>query len=278
MMQINKPYFELYPSINCSGVVLVDDVPVFKFLGKDTKDGLMDGPVPINHILLNSGKHKVSGKMYPRFGNKTLIENDGMSINFNVSDFDNWKETKQKFMPEIKSPDAYFDQNNKITSKIKGLTFFEIGTEIEIELPFVLDGWQKSIDLSKIDNDKLFQEVFNKYVEVHSIIKSHNASKFLNISKEKEDLQSQAFYFDDKRKEEIRQSIFNLFNQKLKILPINKQDLKLELWGYGKLVTLVRNDGTSAIQFERDIDKGKRNIEFDIKLHMRSKEKGLTII
>ncbi len=277
-MQNKKPYYELYPSINCSGIILVDDVPVFKFLGKDTIDGLLDGSVPINHILLNSGKHRVTGKMYPRFGNKTLTENDGMSINFNVSNFDNWKGTKQKFLPEIKNPDAYFDKNNKITSKVNGLPYFEIGTEIEVELPFALDGWQNSIDLSKIKKEDLFQEAFRKFIEIHAIIKSHNAPMFLEISKEKEDLQTKAFYFDKQRKEEIRQSISNLFNENLKILPLNKQDLKIELWGYGKLVTLLRHDGTSAIQFKRDLKKGERNIEFDIKLHMRNKEKGLTII
>ncbi|WP_062054642.1 hypothetical protein [Aquimarina longa] len=33
MRQISKPYYELYPSINCSGIILVDDIPVLKFSG-----------------------------------------------------------------------------------------------------------------------------------------------------------------------------------------------------------------------------------------------------
>lgn len=278
MQQFLKPYYELYPTVNCAGIVLVDDVPVFKFLGEDTIEGLMDGSVPINHILLHSGKHKITGKLFPRHGNETLTENDGMSIKFNISDYDHWKETKQEFFPEIKNPDAYFDKNNKITSSVNGLKVFGIATEIEVELPFVLDGWQNSEDLSKLDEEKLFQEVFSTFSQIHAVLKTHNSAKFLELSKEKEDLQTEAFYFDANKKQEIRSSISNLFNKNLEVLPLIKEELKLELWGYGKLVTLLRHDGSSALQFKRNIKKGERNTEFDIKLHMRSKEKGFSII
>ena len=100
-IKFKKPYYELYPNINCSGIILVNDVPAFSFLGEDTKEGIMDGQVPINHIVLQSGKYKVVGKMLPRFGHKNLTENDGMNINFNLCDFDHWKETKHSFFPEI---------------------------------------------------------------------------------------------------------------------------------------------------------------------------------
>ncbi|PAM92666.1 hypothetical protein B4N84_21260 [Flavobacterium sp. IR1] len=276
--KINKPYYELYPNLNCAGIVFVNDVPVFSFLGKDSETGIMDRPVPINHILLQSGEYKVVGRMMPRFGSKLLTQNDGMNINFNVSDIDHWKETKHGFFPELKSPDATFDSNNKITSPLKGLPVFEIATEIKVELPFVLDGWQNSIDLTKLDKDVLKQKVMEFYIQIHAILKEHNASKFLELSKEKEDLQTKAFYFDSGRKQEIRNTIINLFNKNLDVLPLNENELKLEVFGYGKLVSLVRLDGSSALQFKRDNIEGERNIELEVKLHARTLEKGLSII
>jgi len=275
---INNPFYELYPNLNCSGIVLINDVPVFSFLGKDTKDGILDGSVPINHVVLQSGKYNVVGKIFPRFGQNTLTENDGMEISFNLSDIDNWKETKQSFFPQLRTPDASFDKNNKITSLLKGLPYFEITTEIEVELPFVLDGWQNSIDLNKIDKTILKNKVIEFYSQIHAILKEHNASKFLELSKEKEDLQTKAFYFNSIRKQEIRNSIISLFNKNLEVLPLNPDELKLEIFGYGKLVSLIRTDGSAALQFKRDNIEGERNIELEVKLHARSLEKGLSII
>jgi hypothetical protein len=275
---MEKPYYELYPNINSSGIILVDNVPVFSFLGKDTEEGIMDGPVPINHILLQSGKHKVVGKMLPRFGKKSLTENDGMNINFNLSDFDHWKETKHSFFPEINSPDTYFDKDNKITRPVKGLPFFEIATEIDVELPFILDGWQNSVDLSKIDKEKLKKEVFSYYMQIHAVLVTHNSAKFLELSKEKEELQTQAFYFDATKKQEIRQSIISLFDKNLEVLPLNENELKLELWGYGKLVSLVRLDESSALQFISPNAGKESNVELEVKLHLREKNGELCII
>lgn len=276
--KINNPYYELYPNLNCAGIVLVNDIPVFSFVGEDSKDGILDGSVPINHIILQSGKYKVIGKIFPRFGQKALTENDGMEINFNLSDIDNWKETKRSFLPKLTSPETFFDKDNKITSPIKGLPYFEIATEIEVELPFVLDGWQNSVDLSKVDKTALKQRVFEYYLQIHAVLNEHNASKFLELSKEKEDLQTRAFYFNSIRKQEIRDSIINLFNKNLEVLPLNENDLKLEIFGNGKLVSLFRLDGSSALQFKRNKDEGERNIELEIKLHARTAEKGLSII
>lgn len=275
---IQNPYYELYPNLNCAGIVFVNDIPIFSFLGKDSKDGILDGSVPINHIVLQSGKYKVVGKLIPRFGQKTLTENDGMEISFNVSDIDNWKETKHSFFPQLSTPEASFDKNNKITSPLKGLPYFEIKTEIEIELPFVLDGWQNSVDLTKLDETVWKQKVIEYYTQLHAILKEHNATKFLELSKEKEDLQTKAFYFNSIRKQEIRNSIINLFNKNLEVLPLNEEDLKLEFYGYGKLVSLVRLDGSAALQFKRNTAEGERNIELEVKLHARTLEKGLSII
>jgi hypothetical protein len=275
---IKKPYYELYPNLNSAGIILVDDVPVFSFLGEDTIDGMLDGNVPINHVLLQSGKHTVSVKMLPRFKQKTLTENEGVTIKFNLCDFDNWKETKHSFFTDLKSPAPYFGKNNKITSKINGLSTFEFKTEIEVELPFILDGWQKSLDLSKQDKNILFRGVLDYYRQIHALLKEHNAVKFLEISKEKEELQTKAFYFDENKKQEIRQSIVALFSRNLEVVPLIENELKIMCLGHGKLVSLVRLDGSSALQFKKIENNKEKKIELEVKLHMRSVDKGFSII
>ena len=48
--------------------------------------------------------------------------------------------------------------------------------------------------------------------------------------------------------------------------------------GYGKLVRLVKLDGSEPLQFKSPNSEEQSNIELEIKLHMRSEEKGFSII
>jgi len=274
---LKQPYYELFPNINGFAIIYVDDVPVFSHLGKQTEDGIVDAQVPINHILLQSGKHTVTGKMLPRYGQKTLTENEGLSIDFNLSEFSNWKATRYSFFPSINSPDSYFDLNNKVSNIIKGLPVFEISTQIEVELPFILNGWQNSVDLKKIKSDDLRKEVLEFYKQIHSLLLQHNATKFLDLSKDKEALQTQAFYFDETKKIETKKSIIDLFAEGLEVLLLIETELKVEICAYGKLVYLAKLDGSPALQFKSP-DKLQSNVELEIKLHKKNAATTLSII
>lgn len=274
---IIKPSYEIYPNLNCAGIVYVNDVPVFEYLGDKTVDGIYDGSVPINHILLESGKYEVMGVMYPRHKQNSLTENDGMSIEFNLYDIDNWKETKHSFHPELNTPDAFFDKNGAITNVYKGLDSYIIKTTIDITLPFKLKGWQNSINLKELDQKRLQSEIFETYTKIHSLLKTYNASEFIEISKDKEKLQSEGFYFNKEKENEIRSKINQVFNKKLEVKPLDFSKLKLNIFGYGKLVNLLNPDGSSPIVFFDPIEP-EIKVEFDIKLHKKSLRDNLTII
>ncbi|WP_108869266.1 hypothetical protein [Aquimarina aquimarini] len=273
MHDFKKPLYSLYSTLYCSGSIWVNDVPLIDWYGDNTKEGGYAGDDTINHLLLQSGKHKVVGKMLPRIGQKTLTEKETMFIDFYLAEADLqlWKRTRHKFHPKVKSP------WNGLSENINH-PYFEISTEIEVELPFTLDGWQNSVDLTKIKEDELFKEVLSTYYQIHAIMKSHNATKFLECSKEKMILQEQAFYFSNDRKKSFLDGATKLFDQKLEIMPLDPSKLKLEIMGYGKLVRLVHLDGSPALQYKSPDPKNQGNIEFDTKLHMRTENQGLTII
>ena len=48
--------------------------------------------------------------------------------------------------------------------------------------------------------------------------------------------------------------------------------------GYGKLIRLMKIDGTQPLQFKSPNPKEQSNVELEIKLHVRNSEKGFTII
>ena len=273
MNKLQSPLYTIDPHIYCSGTILINDIPVIDWYGEETKSGGYLGGIDINHVLLQSGKYKVVGKMFPRNGMKTLTEDEALLIDFFCADADPriWKSSKYKFHPKIESPWDGLSEN-------VNYPYFEITTEIEIELPFILDGWQNSVDLSKLDRSILKEKVLEYYKQIHTILKEHNASKFLELSKEKQRLQEQAFYFTEERKQSFQKSLISLFNQNLDLEPLNENELKLEFLGYGKLVRLMKLDGSQPLQFKSPNPKEQSNIELEIKLHVRTSEKGFSII
>ncbi len=275
IQEIEKPYYTIYPSIYCSGVIYVNDVPAFTWFGKENTegDGGYGGAIPINNLVLESGKYQVRGKMFPRYGNKSLTEEEYMSIEFYKASAvpEKWKSSRVEYIPKLESP------WNGLSDGINH-PYFEIATEIEVTLPFVLDGWQKSVELTTIDKKILFKEVLKYYQQIHAVLKTHNAAKFLELSKEKMQLQEQAFYFTNERKKDFREGALKLFNQKLELLPLVASELTLEIIGHGKLVRLMRTDGTEPLQFKSPKPLEQSNIELEVKLHKRSEEKGFSII
>lgn len=281
--EFKKPYYTIYVYELSAGEIWVNDVPLVNWKGTQTENGIFNGEIPINQVVLENGTFQLECRLMPRSNNKLLDLSkspDIYTIGFKKREVNNVK-TKVDINQDIENPYSKWDEQKKrmINKTFAGLPIYIAKTSFEItDLPFVLDGWQDSIDLSKLKEKDLLADVLRYYRQIHSVMASHNVSKFLEISKEKLELQEKAFYFSDERKKSFRESAMKLFNQKLEILPLKLSELKLQIMGYGKLVRLVRLDGSAALQYKSpDIEK-QSNVEFDIKLHMRNKEKGLTII
>ncbi|WP_282057158.1 hypothetical protein [Maribacter luteus] len=270
-----KPYYSLYQRLGCSGELYVNDVLVYSFFGDQTLEGGSTGAVPINNVILESGKYKVVGRMFPRFSKETITEEDYMTLDFHVAEAEGplgtIKKTRYKFHPRIEQPWDGLSENINYP-------VFEISTEIEVELPFVLDGWQNSVDLSKMKEEKLFEEVFAFYNQLYLVMESHNAGKYLELSKEKMKLQEQAFYFSEERKGSFLKGAMQLFGQNLEMAPMKKEDLRIQIMGHGKLVRLVRLDGTEALKFKSPDPENQGDVEFEVKLHKRNPQQGFTII
>ncbi|KMQ65438.1 hypothetical protein ACM46_05950 [Chryseobacterium angstadtii] len=273
MKKLENPYYHLNINSFCQTEVYVNDVIIDEWKGLQTQGNERNIVVaPINHAILQSGKYKVVGKMSPKYGEKLLTEESSyLGIEFLVSEAARMKETRAPFQPKIESP------WNGLSSGIQ-FPQFEIATEIEVELPFVLDGWQNSVDLNTIPENELFDQVYNYYHQIRNVLEQHDLETFLKMSEDKKNLQEQAFYFSEERKNDFLNGARQLFSQKLPVIELKREEVKMEIMGYGKLVRLIRNDGSQPLQFKSPDSFEQSNIELEVKLHMRSREKGLTII
>lgn len=120
--------------------------------------------------------------------------------------------------------------------------------------------------------------MLNYYKQIRLVLKEHNAARYLELSQEKMKLQEQAFYFSEERKKSFLDGAAQLFAQNLEVEELDEDNLKMELIGYGKLVRLLKKDGSQALQFKSPNPENQSNIELEIKLHKRSEVKGFSVI
>ncbi len=282
--KFEKPYYSIYVYELSAGEIWVNDVPLLNWKGPQTTDGVYNGNIPINQVVLQNGVYELKCILKPHYGQKKLvntIESSVYTIGFRCRHVDNIKSginvNGDVYIMERPYQKSSSDYNWK--DPLINLEVYVDVTKLTItELPFVLDGWQNSVDLSKIKEKVLFQEVLDYYRQIHAIMAAHNATKFLELSEEKMKLQEQAFYFTEERKKSFRAGAISLFSQKLAPLPLVPSNLKLQIMGYGKLVRLLQLDGSAALQYASPKPAEQSNIELDVKLHMRSQDKGLSVI
>jgi hypothetical protein len=113
-MRVNsiiKPSYNVYVrSKNTQFLLLVDDVPAFKFFGKESESGMgINGNIPINQCLLISGKHHVKGILFPKYGATKLNEDTFLTLTNSVKESGTSEEIQ--FL-EIKSPDGYYKKSS----------------------------------------------------------------------------------------------------------------------------------------------------------------------
>ncbi len=278
-----KPYYFVYAYELSAGEIWVNDVPLVNWSGPQTKDGVYNGEIPINQAILENGSYFLKCILKPRyhFDELDLSESqDIFALNVQCREVDDLR-TKVEILSTFENPIGKWNEKEKkfVNDAFKNRKTFEMEKNFEVtELQFKLDGWQNSINLSDMKLNVLLQEVSTTYNQIHAVLAQNNAAKFLELSKEKMKLQEEAFYFSDERKSSFKNSILALFDKKLEIDFPNPSTLKLQILGHGKLVRLVRDDGSSAIQFKSPTPEETGNVEFEIKLHKRLENTGFTII
>ncbi|WP_395077681.1 hypothetical protein [Flavobacterium sp.] len=223
-----KPEYWLFlHSNNCSYVITLDDMPIYS----DYNDGNMKSlSIPINNFILQSGKHILKVLILPTTDNNYRLNNslnNNYSIEVKISRTVNKKEI------------IVFDQkhsNDELNKLLK-----EVVIPFESSVPYKLNGWSNSTDLTKLNEKDLEKEVVSFYNE---IISDYNNKKIESIEKK---------YYN--RQLENAQSLYSFKREDSEKLvsEINKdvnknQDLKLEnyklvFYGNGKVVGLVRTDG-----------------------------------
>ncbi|PQL93230.1 hypothetical protein C4S77_06100 [Apibacter adventoris] len=263
-MKINSstPIYGIDFNIATPFEILVNDVPVMKYFS----NGSASAFVPINGMLIKGKKQEIKIKLYNSDGEKNITED--------IAKYFSLKIVLSKDISFGKFQDV---QIIKIPDSIKNTSFVEYVFPFYVEFPFEIEGWQKSLNLTNEDKDKLLEEVVLKYEQFRNILNNKDGKEFLEKTKHRENELNQAFYFNEDQKREDDKETLEIINRITKVFPL--ENYQMVFYGNGKIVALVRIDknfrGESALQAELDDESVQI---YELLLHRPALGKPLEVI
>lgn len=247
-----------------NGEVLVNDV-----LADKSIYGVLNGTEFINYFILDNGEQTIKAELKANMGNITSESLKKSSNDFGIynATFENGEiqniETIQKLsFPEINTP---------IPTTIGHWKFNAV-------LPFKLEGWKNSEDLSKWDKDKLEKEVVNKFNQLRDMLNSGNSSEFLKeLSFANKEFFIANYYDENKKKEFLSNLASDFVRQKGLVPPI--ENYKMRLMGNGKVVALetLSNNDPQGILTTKDPNNKKIYVTY-VMLHKPHNSDKLEIV
>lgn len=229
---------QIYYELDCSALmcffqIKINDVEVFSFNVDDQSS--MD--IPINNGILQSGMQEIEVKVFPLSGTKTLHKDAYLRyklIEFDVSSGD------FKFISQL--------ENQQTTPVQKGVPFTMHKSKFQSNVTYKLDAWQKSINLKDLKID-IKEKLILEYNKIIKDLNSGTYEKFIEKYKKREKNAAIAMYLNESEAKNRLSKLTNDFKSGFKAIPISK-DVIVEYSAYGKLASLKRIDGMSALYLE----------------------------
>jgi hypothetical protein len=256
-----KSYYVIdFSAVNCLIDIRVNDVSVLCM----NIDGQVSTIIPVNNAILESGKQQISYNVLPLLGEIILRETVSFSASvwlYNASGviIEKVKEINNFTMPEnetgIPLP-AYKDEN-----------FFYA------DVPYKLEAWQNSQDLSKVENLRTL--VVLAYREIEAVINNAQYEQFAKLTQKREDNIAVCMYLSEEEKNERLTELIELIETGFKIVPVSEKDIMI-VFGYDKLVTLKKPDGESALLLINE--KTEEELNLEIQFHLEQGNTKLSII
>jgi hypothetical protein len=220
-------YWIFIHSNNCSYVATINDMPIYT----DFNDGSMKSlSFPLNPLLPNSGAYALKLRLLPKqdddFNLGTKIEKDS-KIQIKISRSANKQE-------KIILDETVIVNEGALPLVEKNFTF-------NIDVPYSLVGWSKSIDLTKEDKEKLTKEVADFYQKMMNLYEKKQMEEISSLYYPRQLENAQSLYSSTKADSD---KLLAKLNQDVnQVQEFKLEDYKLQFYGNGKVVGLIRTDG-----------------------------------
>ena len=257
---LKKPYYVI--EFNASAVMFeikINDVPLLIL----NVEGQASTMVPMNHLILESGIQELSINVIPVIGNTNFIKNSSYRSVIKLFDVSNGF----KFEKDI----LFY----KMTDIKEGelMPAFSYQDVFYAEVPYNLVAWKYSEDLSEIDDLRTMLD--EQYIKLENIISNRQYNTLKSLIQEREDNIEKSMYLDKEERNSRFDELIEDFENGFTIIPHTAKD-KLIIFGNNKLVSLIKEDGNSALMLNNEETEEELNIE--VKFHIKSNCLELSII
>ena len=224
-IQLNVPgSFEFY----------VNDIPA----RIENTGSMHNASVDINAYMLKSGKYKFKLQVFPQ--GEDIKEGISPETAERIKVSLNAYERNTESFPFAKK-DSFVHIVDFPTPKInKPVPFIIVEGEFEVELPYNLEGWGKSEDLTKIDKKQLESEVKEYYENLRTILNNGDGQAYLTKWKKYDNELKKFEYTPEGSLSKADSDLIESIKTKAKgeMLPI--ENYKMAIYAQGKMVRLER--------------------------------------
>ena len=220
--------YSVYYELNLPFEILVNDLVVEKNM-----DTGMDGPDQLNQFILENGEQKIKIKAFHPFA-----ERGGM---FKPEDIALINEKLRIYLKDEHANEGKLQLIKVLKFPIieDEVPFIEGEWSFDAEVPFNLEGWKNSKNLSAYGDDELEKMVISKFKELRKLLNTGNALDFMKELEFRNTEFYNANYFSTPQISDYEASLLATF-AKLEGLMLPIENYKMRILGGGKVVSLER--------------------------------------
>lgn len=233
----DQPWYEIeYSQDACGYEILVNDLPITRYFLFGTAN---EQRIQINGAILHSGKQTITIRMFPpQLSDKSyspaLVDASKLKIKVlhrksNNGAIEDYK-TDFEFISPLKQGTEKFSES--------GQKFFEFKGTFEAVVPYNVEGWKNSKDLTKEDHAELEKQALTACNKYRNILKNKNVNELASLVYGRELELASTYYWstpnDSKERwDDLKQSVMR--EQKVPSI----SGFKMVFYGDGKIVALV---------------------------------------
>jgi hypothetical protein len=250
-------------SSRCSIELVVNDIPSFC----NYESGTISVDWPLNLLIIEDGLQNFELRILPLKGTTSISEKAFAKIKIVVREAIDEYVEQEEISPEIEI---------NFTDK-KKLPLYIYKGQFTSKVPYQLDGWKKSMELSQENQERLFEEIIQWNDKLRDIYANFKQEEYLKIFKSKNIEIYKTLYLNHLEIEEQNNSVFHPKFKDLVSLP--NVSYKLKLSANGKLASVILPYKLPGFTYEPKIkDEDSLGISVIVFFHRKNIGEPLEII
>jgi hypothetical protein len=254
---IKNPYYIAeITSSRCSVEFSLNGIPNYNHFEETNEASTATIEWPINLFILQNGQQDFELKIMPLKKSATILEKALVRI----------KIFKAEAIEEYVQQELVSEEIEVTFTDKKRLPTYIIKGKFHTELPFKIEGWKNSIDLSKEDRIFLFEEIIQWNKKIATIYQTSDTIGYRKAFEKRDFEINQLMYLP--QMEEMS------FHPKDKYIEALSNNLyKLELYANGKLASVRMSYELPGFRYDPKV-KDEEAMGFSLNVYFHRKEKG----